>query len=596
LSSQVGQPLPESWRQMVSEVVQGDGFLQKDVEVGDMVYLVSLKSVVESDYVNLYAQDFTARKKAEDKLVESEQRFKAIFDGAIDGMLLADMETRKFHICNKAMAEMLGYERDELERIGINDIHPKDALPHVLEQVRKLSTKEIALASNLPVKRKDGSIFYADIAASPVRIHDRDCLLGIFRDITERKRAEEALARLAAIVETTPDFVGFADAKDTHIAYINRAGRRMIGISDDEDVSKLKIGDVHPDWTNKLLSDVALPTAAREGLWEGECAFLNRHGREIPVSMVLQGHRGTGGEIEIFSTISRDITERNNLQQQILQSRTLEAIGRLASGIAHEINTPTQYIGDNVRFLQRSLPNLVALVKRLQALLASSDGRIAPAQRAECVEALLQADADYLAEEIPKAIEQSLQGISHVTRIVRAMKEFTRPSAKEKEPVNLNRAIESALAVSESEWRPIADVVTHLDPGLPLVPCLPVRMNHVFLNLLVNAAQAIQEAGGKDTGRKGTITVTTRSENGWVEVRIADTGKGIPEGIRTKIFEPFFTTKDVGKGTGQGLALARSVVVEKHRGTLTFETEEGKGTTFIVRLPLEETTLQKEMA
>ena len=192
---------------------------------------------------------------------------------------------------------------------------------------------------------------------------------------------------------------------------------------------------------------------------------------------------------------------------------------------------------------------------------------------------------EYLIEEIPKAIAQSLEGVGRVANIVRSMKEFSHPGTDEMQPVDLNKALECTLTVCRNEWKYVADVVTDLDPHLPPVHCMPGACNQVFLNLIINAAHAIADKQGNDSTKKGTITVSTRTDGDWVEVRVADTGTGIAEEHRTKVFDPFFTTKKVGRGTGQGLAIAHSVLVDKHGGTLSFDTEVGRGTTFIVRLP-----------
>jgi len=195
-------------------------------------------------------------------------------------------------------------------------------------------------------------------------------------------------------------------------------------------------------------------------------------------------------------------------------------------------------------------------------------------------------DVDFLVAEIPKAIQQTLGGVDRVARIVRAMKEFSHPGTGEKTLVDLNQAVETTLTVARNEWKYVATVKTDFDPNLPLIPCLPGELNQVMLNLVVNAAHAIAEVVKDDGQARGLITATTRQCGDWVEIRIRDTGPGIPEKIRHKIYDPFFTTKPVGKGTGQGLAIAHTVIVEQHGGTLHFETELGAGTVFIVRLPL----------
>ena len=201
-------------------------------------------------------------------------------------------------------------------------------------------------------------------------------------------------------------------------------------------------------------------------------------------------------------------------------------------------------------------------------------------------------DLDFLAAEVPHAIDQGLDGVRRVSAIVRAMKEFSHPDSAEKAPTDLNRAIESTITVARNEWKYVANVSTNLEANLPLVMCYPGEMNQVILNLLVNAAHAIKDAIGD--GEKGQIVVATQVCGKFAQLSVADTGGGIPEGIRTKIFDPFFTTKEVGKGTGQGLSLAYNVVVKKLGGRIWFETEVGKGTTFFVDLPIEPADAKQE--
>jgi signal transduction histidine kinase len=202
---------------------------------------------------------------------------------------------------------------------------------------------------------------------------------------------------------------------------------------------------------------------------------------------------------------------------------------------------------------------------------------------------LAEVDLEFMKEEIPKALKQSLDGANRVSNIVRAMKDFSHPGTEEKKPIDLNRAIESTTIIARNEWKYVADMVTDLDPALPLVPCQVGEINQVMLNLLINGAHTINDVISQTEVEKGKITISTRVKGEWVEVRVADTGTGISEAVRDKIFDPFFTTKEVGKGTGQGLAIAHNFIVNKHGGTLTFETELSKGTTFVIRLPLQRT-------
>lgn len=289
----------------------------------------------------------------------------------------------------------------------------------------------------------------------------------------------------------------------------------------------------------------------------------------------------------VFIGIFRDIAERRRLERQLLQAQKMESVGQLAAGIAHEINTPTQFVGDNARFLEDAFQDLRPLLNNCNELCSAKFNEGTSNQALKDLKTMaVSADLDYLLEEIPLAISQSLEGVERVAKIVRSMKDFSHPGNETKQAVDLNRTLESTLTVCRNEWKYVADTVIDFDAELPPVNCLQGECNQVFLNLIMNAAHAIGDTLAATSKQKGTITVATRREEDWAEVRIGDTGTGIPERSRSRVFDPFFTTKEVGRGTGQGLAIAHSVITEKHKGTISFETEIGKGTTFIVRLPI----------
>jgi signal transduction histidine kinase len=284
--------------------------------------------------------------------------------------------------------------------------------------------------------------------------------------------------------------------------------------------------------------------------------------------------------------LHRNVTERKLMEIQLRQAQKLESIGQLAAGIAHEINTPTQYIGDNAIFLRQAFQDLWGLVEPIQRMLAGArDGAGPDHLVAAARQALEQADLGFFAEEIPLAINESLEGIRRISRIVGAMKDFSHPAATSRTPTDLNRAVESTTLVCRGEWKYVAELELDLAPELAPVPCFPDEINQVILNLVINAAHAIGEAQRTSQGGKGLIRISTRAVDGCAQLSIADTGCGIPEAIRSRIFDPFFTTKPVGQGTGQGLAIAYAVITEQHGGTIALESEVGKGTTFTLRLP-----------
>jgi signal transduction histidine kinase len=284
----------------------------------------------------------------------------------------------------------------------------------------------------------------------------------------------------------------------------------------------------------------------------------------------------------------RLLLEKQRMERELIHSARLEAIGQLAAGIAHEINTPIQYIGDNARFLQGVFADVSELFDGLQRLLnAARNGAVDDALLDEIESKLRQVDVGFLAREIPLSIEQSLEGVNHVANIVGAMREFSHPANGHKQPVDLNRAIHAALTLSRGEWKHAAELTTELDAEIPLVCCYPTDINRVVMNLVVNAAQAVARMPGNGANRQGRITVRTRYDHPWVEIRVEDNGPGIPQAIRPRVFDLFFTTKPVGQGTGQGLAIAYNIVVEKHGGTIYFEDNPGGGTVFVVRLPVD---------
>jgi signal transduction histidine kinase len=283
--------------------------------------------------------------------------------------------------------------------------------------------------------------------------------------------------------------------------------------------------------------------------------------------------------------LEHDLEAIKRLEMELRQAEKLRAVGQLASGIAHEINTPIQYLGDSLRFLSDSFRDLRELGERGRDLcraVESGDGALGPLEEVRaCAKRI---DLDYLLEELPRAFEQTEEGVRRVASIVLAMKEFGRPDTREKTPVALKRCIENALVVAHNELKYAADLELDL-ADVPQVLGYPGELTQVFLNLLINAAHAIVDRHG--SGGRGKIRVSALPDGEHVNVNICDDGAGIPAEIRARIFEPFFTTKALGRGTGQGLAIARSIVVDKHGGALAFESVVGEGTTFTIRLPVD---------
>jgi signal transduction histidine kinase len=284
--------------------------------------------------------------------------------------------------------------------------------------------------------------------------------------------------------------------------------------------------------------------------------------------------------------LKHEIVEREKVELELRLAQKLESLGRLASGVAHEINTPVQYVSDSIYFMRDSIRDLGALFGKYRQLEdAVAAGTASPEEARALAEQRNLADLDYALENLPSALERALEGLQRISTIVKSMKTFAHPDQKEMTKVDLNSAIETTLIIAASEYKLVADVDKSLEQ-IPQVSCYAGEINQVLLNLIVNSAHAIGDVV-RGTSQKGRIHIASAQEGNMVVISIGDTGGGIPVAIRDRIFDPFFTTKEVGKGTGQGLAIARSVIQEKHGGSLTFESELGKGTTFKIRLAID---------
>jgi signal transduction histidine kinase len=296
---------------------------------------------------------------------------------------------------------------------------------------------------------------------------------------------------------------------------------------------------------------------------------------------------GPDAQVEVVIGVGADVTLVGELERQLHQASRLEAIGQLAAGNAHEINTPIQFVSDNVRFMADSFEQLRGLIDLMQGISADADAATAVTKLEQVRDKLEEIDIEFLLEEIPRALGESLEGLERVAQIVRAMRDFSHPGQGRRD-IDINRAIESTVQVARNEWKYHAELALDLSEDVGEVPCYEGEFKQVILNLIVNAAHAIDSRRSSDhTTLLGHIKIITRRYQDHTEVRVSDDGTGMPTSVRERIFDPFFTTKEVGKGTGQGLSMAYATIVQKHGGTIRVESEPGQGATFIIRLPLE---------
>ena len=393
------------------------------------------------------------------------------------------------------------------------------------------------------------------------------------------ERAQQQAVQLRTIVDHVGEgIITYNDAG--RILSFNVAAEKIFGCSAIE-ASLIKIGDLVPS-----LSDTQSPPPKNLGSTESfpfEQLATKVNGTEFPIELSVStfAHQGQ----RVHTALIRDRTARRQLEQKLSHAQKMESVGQLAAGIAHEINTPMQFVGDNTRFLSEVFADVEDLFSSCLELAEHSGDGLQLKQYIDRIQQAAQnMDLSRLKRDIPAATEQTLEGIERITSIILALKEFSHPGDQTKVAVDLNQSIRNSIALSRNRWKYLAEVETDLDPSLPPTKCYAGEFNQVILNLLVNAAQAIEEKPGDQTG---WIRVRSRLENGSVMITVSDNGIGMTEDIRSRVFEPFFTTKPVGQGTGQGLAICYAVIVDKLGGQITCMSEPGQGTTFTIRLPFE---------
>ncbi|HYC76418.1 MAG TPA: ATP-binding protein [Planctomycetota bacterium] len=405
----------------------------------------------------------------------------------------------------------------------------------------------------------------------------------------DRRTAELATAneRYRALLEATAAVPWAWEPATGRCVFIGRQVEALFGWPHERFAGEgFLLHCVHPD-DRATVSEALSGTAAAAGAAADsavEYRFRKADGTFAHVR-TLFNRADSETEGALVRGVTVDLTAQKHLERELRQAQKLESVGRLAAGVAHEINTPIQFVADSVHFIRDAVGEFLKLFADYEGLRAAA-ATTPPleARAAALVDAREAADFDYLAENVPKALERSTDGLRRVAVIVSSMKEFSHQDGAEAEPADLNKALQSTLTIARHEYKYVADVETDFG-AIPPVECLAGEINQAFLNIVVNAAHAIGDVV-KQGGAKGRITVSTRLEGDEVEILVSDTGGGIPEHVRERVFDPFFTTKEVGKGTGQGLPIALQAVKDKHGGSLTFDTEVGRGTTFRIRLPV----------
>ncbi len=541
-------------------------------------------------------RDITTRRAMEREQFEHVQFLRTLIETLPNALYYEDLAGAVLGF-NRAFQEFLGLPAD-----GILHQKIQDLLPEVEHGSAKGAGLDEAASCEVSFQRipAHGRVQHALFHKAPYFKADGQPAgyVATIMDITRIKETEEALRRnewlFSAIHRHVVDLVAIIDGEGKRI-YTSPSYQFALGYSESEMLRQSSTNLLHPD-------DLERVSKALQELMTGqptqrlEYRLRHKEGRwlhfESTATIIPDPAQGVVRAL----VVARDVTERKAAEQtqaamevQLRQSQKLEAIGQLAAGTAHEINTPTQFIGDNTSFLRDAFKETFDVLGKVSGHLTALVKESGPgSQEVQAAVAALEAsDVDYLREEIPKAIQQSLEGVGRISKIVKAMKDFSHPGGESKTPTDLQHAIESTITVSRNEWKYAATLVTDFEQNLPPVPCFPGEFNQVVLNLIVNAAHAIEATNAtRPSGALGRITVRTRSGVGEVEVSVSDDGTGIPKQVQARMFEPFYTTKPVGKGSGQGLAIAYAVIVEKHQGRIEVESEVGCGTTFSIFLPL----------
>lgn len=408
--------------------------------------------------------------------------------------------------------------------------------------------------------------------------------------IDKRLQAAELLVKESAvrandIAEHLPDGLLIIDLKGK-IVSANTAVQNMFNLPDCS-IKGLMIEELIPSITYaKLVDEVVLFNHQISGqliLIEG----IKKNGDVFPIEAHFSKMTLVIDFQIMFSCVMRDITKRVQLEKQLSQARKLESIGQLAAGIAHEINTPTQYITDNTTFLETALTSCIDVIRLCQNICNKPAKHITEEDLNSVRVLISETDIEFILEEIPTAITQSLEGLHRITTIIQAMKSFSHPSKGEMQLITISEAIETTIIVARNEWRYIATLTTQYDDDLPQIMCIIDEINQVFLNIIVNAAHAIEEKVDKLGIQDGEIKISVSKQEKNIIIKMTDNGTGMSPEVKDRIFDPFYTTKSVGKGTGQGLSLAYPVIIERHNGQIEVHSELGEGTTFIISLPID---------
>lgn len=541
--SEIGGKIPDSVCKEIKDVFKERSNKWREISIDGRTYYFCFAFVKDSDYVNLYGYDITEQRKTEERLKESEKKHKMLFEESLDGILLADAETKELVYVNPAICRMLGYTEEEITELRVSDIHPAEELNAVFEVFEAQMRRDKRLGEDVPMLRKDGTVFYADINASPVELEGRKMLLGFLRDVTRRRETEEALreseGKYRLLAENLSDVI-WTMGLDLIITYISPSVENLTGLTPEE---------VRKRGIEKLLTPASFKTAAhilKEGIdYELSGKAPPDHSRTLELEYVRKDGSTFWAEIRASFLrdengapigvlgVSRDISERKKVES----AQRLAQLGELVADMAHEVNNPLMIISGRAE---------LSLLEKIQN------------------------------KEVENNLRIIFDQCDRAKDIIERLLKFSRPSKGKVSEVAINSSLDCIVGLVEHQFS-LKDIKIEKKyaSALPSMEVDEKQIQEVLMNLLKNAADAMPE-GGK-------ITLSTRKKGDFVRIDVADTGKGMTEEGLGKIFNPFYTTKE--KGTGLGIPVCYGIVKD-HGGELKYSSRPGKGTTATVLLPI----------
>ncbi|MEA5571626.1 PAS domain S-box protein [Calothrix sp. UHCC 0171] len=584
---------------------------------GSWRWLITRDSLIKDNSGNIIgiqgiARDISDRKTVEETLKRNQEFLQSIFDGVDYTLFVIDVcgdGELRYSAWNLAATRITGLKLEDVYGKTPEDLFPKEIATNFLEKCHICIATGNSITYESEVTALNSEMWHLT-TITPLKdanSHQVYRLVGSIFDITQRKQIEKEQARLLDILETTSDLVGTASPEGKSL-YLNKAWRELLGIAKEESLNMEISPSFHPHWALEKIINQLIPEAIENGVSMGETAIIDQSGQEIPVSQVVISHQTTKGELEYISTVIRDISDQKQVQTkleeqahfltktlqelqetqtQLIESEKMSSLGQLVAGIAHEINNPVSFIFGNLNHAEEYFHDLVELIHLYQ--------QHYPENPTNIQEKIEDIDLDFLITDAEHLFTSMRSGAKRIRDIILSLRTFSRLDEAEIKQVDIHENIDSTLLILQHRFqqtKPAIQLVKSYGK-LPLIECYAGQINQVFMSIIANAIDAIQEANkiiispeGKILESSNQITISTQQEeSNQIIICIADSGIGIePEKI-TKIFDPFYTTKAIGQGAGLGLAVSYKIITSQHKGKIWCESEPGKGSKFWIQIP-----------